>query len=167
MKTTIRNQKLFCLNCGGEQVLPPFPIPIPILTAMMKAFDKMHKNCPKTWKEPECPQNLPVKDKALWWWEHGERGSSSETLWNFFMDRAGMINYPNDPDDFRRCYKLLKAIPEWRSELLEAKDLSGEWSRLIDKWDKLTEMLEEQFRTNKANGMYELMQECIKRPVKS
>jgi hypothetical protein len=64
---------------------------------------------------------------------------------------------PADPDDFRRCYLLIKAVPQWKERLVELKSLSETWSKLVDNWDKLTEMLEEQMRTRKANGMYELM----------
>ena len=160
--TTFRNQKLFCLNCGGEQAIP-YPIPVQMITAMIGAFNKMHKNCPATWKQPEADMSQSEGSRAMWWWNNGERGSSSETIWHCFMDnnRAGQINNPVDPDDFRRCYLLLKAVPEWRKDLFRLKHLSPAWSNLVDNWDKLTEMLEEQFRTKKANGMYELMQECI------
>jgi hypothetical protein len=87
---------------------------------------------------------------------------SSEALWYFFMGHNGARkNYPSDPDDFKRCHKLLKAIPEWRSVLYKAKSLSPEWSRLIDEWDKLEVLFEDLVKTHKDNGMYDLMQKCI------
>jgi hypothetical protein len=45
--TTIRNQSLFCLNCGGEQKLI-YPIPVEEWTKKIDQFNKLHKKCPKT-----------------------------------------------------------------------------------------------------------------------
>lgn len=33
-----------CKRCG-EEYLPNFPIPINLLTSLMKSFEKDHKNC--------------------------------------------------------------------------------------------------------------------------
>ncbi len=75
------------------------------------------------------------------------------------------ISYPYDPDDFSRCYKLLEVVPEWKSELNKLKPLCQEWSNLIDNWDELTRMFEqnnkEQWKNYKKIGMYELMEKCI------
>jgi hypothetical protein len=100
-----------------------------------------------------------------WWLDNGERGISSETM---FQCLSGKIIsndkgcHPHDPDDFKRCYMLLKAIPEWKDDLHKLKDLSIEWSNLVDNWDKLTEMLEEQLSSKQDNGMYELMEKLTK-----
>jgi hypothetical protein len=164
MAVTFRNEKIFCTNCGQEQVVP-FPIQIPILSAMTKAFEKMHKKCKGIWKQPEPDMTLPLTHRMYWWLDNGERGISSETM---FQCLSGKIIsndkgcHPHDPDDFKRCYMLLKAIPEWKNDLYKLKDLSMEWNNLVDNWDKLTEMLEEQLSSKQDNGMYELMEKLIK-----
>ena len=167
MATTIRNQDLFCLNCGGSFHLT-YPIPVNELGKKIKAFDLLHKDCPATWKEPEANQSQSIREKAMWWIANGEHGMSSKTIWNCLMGTKDFsVNYPYDPDDFSRCYKLFKAVPEWRGELYMQKIalLCPEWKNLIENWDKLTEMYEENKRTNWKNhekiGMYELMQKCI------
>ena len=38
------------------------------------------------------------------------------------------------------------------------KKESEVWRRIVENWDKLCEMLEEQMKTGKANGMYEFME---------
>jgi len=166
MATTFRNEKLFCLNCGGAFALQ-FPIAIDVAAKKMKAFDDLHKDCKPTWVEPKADQGKDIRARAMWWIENGEVGASSETMWGCFMENKYFsINHPHDPDDFKRCYKLLQAIPEWKTELYKLKQLSMVWSNLVDNWDKLTEMYEENMKTNWKHyekvGMYELMQECAK-----
>jgi hypothetical protein len=111
-------------------------------------------------------QAQSVYNKAMAWWKYGERGCSSETMWHCFMnDSMSRTDHPYDPDDFSRCYKLLQYVPEWKLKLQKLKSLSPEWSNLVDNWDKLTEMYEENVRTNWKNsnkiGMYEFMKTLI------
>jgi len=168
MATTIRNNSLFCDHCGQSFSLR-FPIPIKDLQAKTKAFELLHKDCPKTWKEPEVDQSKNIKAKALFWFQNGQRGMSSKTMWFCCMNQPiNRISYPYDPDDFSRCYKLLEMVPEWKSDFYMQKIalLSPVWSELIKNWKTLTEMYEENTRTDWKNytkiGMYELMQKCIK-----
>jgi hypothetical protein len=166
MATTIRNQKLFCLNCGGEFALQ-YPLAINEMTKKTKAFDDLHKDCKQTWTEPKADQSKDVQQKAMWWMGSGEKGMSSETMWNCLMGNKNFsVNHPYDPDDFKRCYKLLQAVPEWKAEIHKLKPLSKAWSNLVDNWDKLTEMFEENVRTEwkqyKRIGMYEFMQTLIR-----
>lgn len=166
MATTIRNQKLFCLNCGGEFALQ-YPLAINEMIKKSKAFDDLHKDCKQTWTEPKADQSKDVQQKAMWWMGSGEKGMSSETMWNRLMGNKNFsVNHPYDPDDFKRCYKLLQAVPEWKAELHKLKPLSKAWSNLVDNWDKLTEMFEENVRTEwkqyKRIGMYEFMQTLIR-----
>jgi hypothetical protein len=158
--TTIRNGNLFCLNCGGSHPLG-MPIPIDVMTRKIKAFNVLHADCLKTWKEPVVDQNKTVLEKALFWKTNGEHGLSSMAIWKCLMGYGGnSTDHPYDPDDFYRCYKLLQCVPEWKMELNKVKSLSKEWSNLVDNWDKLTEMLEEQL-SGKENEMYEFMQTLI------
>lgn len=167
--TTIRNEKLLCLNCGGEYKLV-FPMPISGMDSFgskVEQFNKLHKSCKPTWKEPEVDQSKDVIEKAMWWIANGHVGMSSKTMWNCLMNNTKPfpINHPHDPDDFSRCYKLLQAVPEWRKELHKLKPLSKAWSNLVDNWDKLTEMYElnesENWKNYKNTGMYEFMQTLI------
>jgi hypothetical protein len=159
--TTIRNGDLFCLNCGGS-----YKIPMPTFATTMvektDLFNSLHADCAKTWKEPEADQSKGIKEKALFWMSNGQRGMSSETMWSCLMGvTEHRINYPHDPDDFSRCYKLLQFVPEWRLELGKLKTLHPVWEKLVDNWDTLTEMYERNVRENWKHvdeiKMYEFM----------
>ena len=80
--TGFRNEKLFCYHCGESQTMP-VPIHIEIATAMMKAFEKIHKNCKKTWVEPvNDPEGKGELENERWWIANGEHGISSKTMFN-------------------------------------------------------------------------------------
>lgn len=168
MSTTIRNEKLFCENCGQEFPLK-FPLAITEMNKKIKAFDTLHKDCEKTWVEPEADQSKDIEEKANWWITNGRVGMSSKTMWSCFMGvKDFKVNHPYDPDDFSRCYKLLEAVPEWKSPqyMQRLKRLSTAWSNLVDNWDKLTEMYElnvkNEWKNSKEIGMYQLMDKLIR-----
>jgi hypothetical protein len=122
------------------------------------------------------PQNPPLQQTAVSsrffipesaqeWLLKGDRGISSETI---FGAISGLVisscKYPPaDPSDFYRCYKLIKAVPEWKSELHKVAELSKTWKNVIDNWDKLSELLEQIEWRDKgisaSNGMYDFMKQ--------
>ncbi len=162
--TGFRNGKLFCFNCGGSYEII-YPQPASMAAALMLQFSKDHKNCPKTWVEPIAEiEGKTEKQNMDWWLQNGERGISSETMFKYLGGyRVGRSEgHPHDPDDFKRCYKLLNAIPQWKTELHKMKTVSEVWSSLVDNWDKLTQMYEqnvkEEWKNYKKIGMYEFMQ---------
>lgn len=159
MATTIRNSNLFCLNCGEEKVIK-YPIPTEDLVWLIEGFDKKHRSCKKTWKEPVADLEKSTEERMDFWLKYGERGASSETMFQVISGkkiRQSADNHPNDPDDFSRCFKLLDMIPEWKSELYKMKDVSVVWSNLVDNWSKLTEMYLDMILKQKDNGMYDFM----------
>jgi hypothetical protein len=170
MATTIRNEKLFCLNCGGDFALN-FPVPVDEMSKKMKAFDTLHKDCKPTWTEPvnENPEQTE-QFCANWWAENGEQGMSSKTMFNHLSKSLNLRRLkndypctPSDPDDFKRCYKLLQAVPQWKARLNELKTISPVWEKLVDNWDKLTSMYEQNVKEDWKNyeqiGMYQFMKE--------
>lgn len=161
----IRNENLFCTNCGTKHILN-FPISTSLMLRKTELFTELHSDCLKTWEEPTPDLSKSVQEKAMWWIANGEHGNSSKTMWNCFMGNKDFrINHPYDPDDFSRCYKLLEAVPEWKNELEKLKPLSFSWSNLVDNWDKLTDMYEinvkDGWRNSEEVGMYEFMQPLI------
>ncbi|TDD77089.1 hypothetical protein [Flavobacterium caseinilyticum] len=162
MSTTIKNEKLFCTNCGGEFTLK-FPLQIPEMNSKIKLFADLHKDCEQTYVEPVADQSKDIETKALWWIANGHVGLSSKTMWLFFLHQDNpLINHPHDPDDFSRCYKLLEAVPEWKGRILELSKLSLPWKNLAENWEKLTAMYEqnkkEDWKNSEKIGMYEFMQ---------
>ena len=153
----MRNGFPFCENCG-QSFKYELPVSITLITSVWKAFIKEHKYCTKTWIEPTPSDGLSESQRMQFWLSKGERGISSETIYSV-IGRPLRNDYchPLDPDDFYRCYKLLKVIPEWRGKLYKMRSVSNVWNNLVDNWDKLTTMLEEQLENKKPNGMYEFM----------
>lgn len=165
--TTIRNEKLFCLNCGGQHPLG-MPIPIKEMTNKIDAFNVLHKDCVKTWNEPVADINgKTLEENKSWWLLHGEHGISSKNMFAVlsggYSKSDGKLMTPSDPSDFNRCSKLLQAIPQWKNELNKLKQVSETWSKLVDNWDKLETMLVEAkvlWSQNKgASEMYQFMKE--------
>jgi hypothetical protein len=155
----IRNSQFFCTNCGGS-ASPPMQVPVDDFVAASNMFISRHKSCPKEWVEPIPDPALSVNERAMFWMAQGEKGKSSLTIWNCLMGNSNFeISHPFDPDDFRRCYKLLEQVPEWNSRLDQLKELSPQWNRLVKNWNKLTKMLEK-----KDHRMYHFLQSCIAKP---
>ena len=155
--TGFRNGDLFCFNCGGKQVMP-MPMEVSMFSAMAKQFEKNHKACPKRWTPPEPDMSKTMNQRISWWLTEGEHGTSSMWMLHAITGHGKReYGHPHDPDDFRRCYLVLKAVPELREDFAKLAATSATWKNLVDNWDQLTAMLEEQMFTRKANGMYELM----------
>jgi hypothetical protein len=160
----LRNGNIFCFNCGDLHVIQEYT-PIHNMVEIVTGFEERHKDCEKTWQEPEINPDLDLRQKIEWWWNNGERGLSSECMWNCLSGKKNFKVYvPHDPDDFQRAYKLLGAIPEWRTELYKLRELSPQWNKLIANWNKLTRMYEEHIKKDeyKMVDLYDLIQECIR-----
>ena len=162
----LRNQNLFCENCGGKYELKN-PMLFFNYSDKLKAFSELHNDCEKTWTEPEVNQEESAREKAVWWIANGHVGMSSKTMWNHFMGNKDFkINHPYDPDDFSRCYKLLETVPEWKKRVPELATLSPVWKNLSENWDQLTEMYEqnvkEEWINHKSIGMVHFMGILIK-----
>lgn len=164
--TTFRNGNLFCSNCGGEKKLL-LPMVVEKMTDEIDAFNKLHGKCKPTWKQPEVEQSLPSMQKQQFWLDHGERGVSSKTIFSVLSGNEILPRpqwcHPCDPDDFRRCHRLLETVPEWRNKLHLMKDVSTPWSNLVDNWGKLTDMLKDLMSGKKSPDMYNLMQSLIEK----
>lgn len=92
-----------------------------------------------------------LSDEEQEWLCNGERGLSSESIF-YVMTGLNLLgrwgaperNYPHDPDDFKRCELLLRAIPKFRNNLDKMSQLGGPWSRLVPKWDEISRLLEQE-----------------------
>ena len=113
-----------------------------------------------------------IPNNAAIWLAQGETGLSSKAMFTIFtgvnaMGRWGSpeSNYPHDPDDFKRCELLLRAVPEFRSQMYIIRALGGPWEALADNWGKIVDLLNKEipgiFKNDHAHGRapetYELM----------
>lgn len=97
-----------------------------------------------------------------------DTGTSSKVIWSVMnMVTPDYQSPPSDPDDFGRCYRLLKAAPaHWRKHLGLVSQTYPEWSALVREWDTLTEMYErvigptgEGWNVDESKAMYARMNE--------
>ena len=85
-----------------------------------------------------------LSEAAKQWLKTGERGCSSEAIFEVLtgIPISQYSSHPLDPDDFKRCEKLLREVPEFRTRLLEIKSLSTIWRNLVEKWPEIVSLME-------------------------
>lgn len=105
------------------------------------------------------------------WIIEGEVGTSSRTIWAVMMSivtepRRCNQHYdiPHDPDDFSRCYKLIKLFPEWKERLQEVSTVFPKWIPYIREWDKLSKLYLKCVKDwhKHWNEMYDFMRELYR-----
>lgn len=165
--TGFRNEALFCFNCGTSR---PKPVPLSIsdMAMMIEHFNKAHRHCAPVCKQPvnANAEHMTERGNILWWLEYGEHGLSSKTMAIHLADpflvpilpQPSRKTAPVDPDDFKRCEWLLQAVPQFRQRLGQMKQAGPVWRNLVENWDTLRTMLDEQLQ-GKQNNMYEFMKE--------
>jgi len=96
------------------------------------------------------------------WIVKGRVGISSKTMWAVLQGIDYIGDKPYDPNDFSRCYKLVKQCNLTEQDLQKISRTLPYWKPYIDNWQKLTEMYEQNDKENWVNskkiGMYEFMQ---------
>ena len=111
-----------------------------------------------------------LQKRALDWIANKETGISSLTIWAVMMDAVDLNNkdsqadydVPYDPDDFRRCRELLDYIPEWRERLPEVAEKFSEWKPLVENWNKLDTLYDEEAPSGSAPNLYTLLDKLAK-----
>lgn len=149
-----------CGTCQHEWALGFLPMPA-------EAFGKLtHARCPGCGsKKVLCGEAAKATNvgEAYAWLQNGDTGISSRTIWYTLMHRnfppRDWPDIPADPDDFGRCYRLLKVMPEWRARLPEVALRFPSWKPLVDAWDELTLLYEKELPTGRATNLYQRMQE--------
>jgi hypothetical protein len=104
--------------------------------------------------------------KILNWLATGETGESSKSI-AFFMagQMYNVYPHPYDPADFKRCLKLLIAVPEIRPRLSEMRSIDKYWKALIEHWyelekcfmEEVPEWLTDNHSKKSAPKTYDLM----------
>lgn len=94
---------------------------------------------------------MNLSREANEWLRTGERGLSSEAIFSKLTGinilsphPLGNAPHPYDPDDFQRCEKLLRAVPDFRARLNEMRKCSKEWNSLVENWDKIVTQFEKE-----------------------
>lgn len=83
------------------------------------------------------------------WIVSGDTGISSKTIWAALMgvpyttyDGRPADDIPYDTGDFGRCYRLVKRCDITKDELKEVVAVHKDWKPIIDNWDKLCSLYE-------------------------
>ena len=149
-----------CLRCGKVEPMP-LPMPADAFGPWSEYAGAVHQHCKDTGR-------VDAAATSVGEWFHGhDTGVSSLATYRHMMliPRLNRYsNYPSDPSDFGRCYRLLKIEPSWRARIGEMAQYGKEWAALVDAWDELTAMYEEAIASGAkmATGMYERMKELTK-----
>lgn len=151
-----------CLNCGDKHMLV-LPGLIAEVGAALGFFGARHERCRPIWQRPKPADDMSHEDRISFWLTHGNRGKSSETMFNTFMPKHQIFGTsgfsiarfsPYDIADFQRCSELLTWVPGFRKDLPRMRDVSDTWQRLITYWDQMEGML--------ATQQYEKLNDLIK-----
>lgn len=141
-----------CLHCGIEQKVA-MPCSINVLVGASNGFIEDHKDC-----EPsEAGESRFDYSDEYEWRNSWDTGLSSLVIWGVFKNYSYKPATPLDPADIGRCFRLLAVAPkEWRQNLERVGDANPEWRGLIDRWDELEKLYEEE----RWEDLYEAMKEC-------
>lgn len=146
----------FCNRCG-EGLNIPLPQRVEVIVAASKAFTKAHANC-KPLATPMKESNISIYD-----WAHGrDTGTSSLTIYSIITGNKshhGGYDIPHDPDDFGRCYRLLKSFPWLKASFHKVGERCPEWKPYISAWDELERLYEEELPSGRCPKLYQRMQE--------
>jgi len=152
-----------CGDCGHDWAMGFAPISIDLFAKLAKA-----SLCPACGSKhvltgPQ-PKTTDEGDPVAWL-ANGDTGTSSMTIWHVLMGKpkpANGVNPPWDPSDFGRCYRLLKVMPSWRARMSEVAVRYPVWGPLVEAWDELTALYEEELPTGRAPKLYAKMKALLK-----
>jgi hypothetical protein len=149
-----------CLRCGKDEKMPQ-PMPAMAFTSWAEYQGALHQGCKDTGR-------VDFVATSVGGWIHGhDTGISSKAIWLHMMgmprERVVFGDYPLDPSDFGRCYRLLALEPSWRGRIGEMAQYSQAWSALAGAWDELTAMYEAALADEKKQApvMYGRMRALI------
>lgn len=148
-----------CSACGHEWAVCAVPADADVVVKAIKAFGKCRMCRTKTGKTlmNRRPRKMTNADPLTWLLYSFDTGTSSEAMYYAITGmpprtRSGgwgewRPGVPNDPGDFGRCYRLLKAMEphDWRGKWLhKVPEAFPEWAPFIAAWDELTALYEEE-----------------------
>jgi len=131
----------------------------------------------KAWQkvvEAEVAARHP-EDPELQWLRGADTGSSSKTIFSILcrpdLRHAAVAgnfrpDIPYDPDDFSRCYRLVRDL-KWRDRLPEVAKANPSWAPFVERWDELASLFQEASKKQKVDdqktkslALYEALKAC-------
>jgi hypothetical protein len=165
---------LQCLHCGNTHDMK-LPQPAGAVLALSGWFRGEHIDCELSEKgeactyclefghKPEACERLDVTTPQEWM-VGPDTGTSSMTICRVALGEIPTRpNPPIDPDDFGRCYRLLKLFPHFRARLSDVAAQYPAWGPLVREWDALTSLYEEELKSpsGMAPKLYKRMQDLL------
>jgi hypothetical protein len=88
---------------------------------------------------------MKLSEAAVEWLADGEQGLSSRAIFNHLaLGRpVSPFDYPHDIDDYQRCERLLRAVPELRKSFPSMANVGPHWPPLIEAWAEVARLLDE------------------------
>lgn len=98
------------------------------------------------------------------WFVSRDTGSSSETMAAIHLGAEnGRFNPPLDPSDFGSCYRLLEKAPSIRESFSRIGQLCPAFKPLLDNWDELCDLFQQEASSGRAPRLYRRMQDLLER----
>ncbi len=101
-------------------------------------------------------QKIEITPAMIAWLANGKRGVSSDAIFTHVtgMDALGPWPpyHPSDPDDMTRCRRLLESCPAIAKEFHRMSVVSDVWARLVDAWDSLCVLMDEEAPAWREDG---------------
>jgi hypothetical protein len=94
------------------------------------------------------------------WFLEGNVGESSKAIVSQICTNGMRSDYPYDPSDFARCYKLLHECPFLNKKFKPVmRKVSPIWKAYIKNWDLMTALYEREIHnvSGYAPELYDLM----------
>jgi len=163
--TPIRVTCRDCRKVSDVEVVTEAPIEVAIASmraARCPACRSANLGLGGSYDDPP-PVTAPLTDRAAWWLQRGDTGTSSLTI--FQVLRNGTPSHPDipyDPEDFQRCKQLLDLIPEWRRRLPEVSKRFPWWQPYVDAWDEMEALYAAEVQTGRCEKLYTRMKELEK-----
>jgi len=102
-------------------------------------------------------RNTTLSDAAVKWLAQGERGASSNSMFDNLLRKKARADkdHPHDTSDFRRCRLLVEQVPEIKALLPEMARVSPEWASLVAAWDHICAAMDNEFPDWRDGGRHE------------
>lgn len=169
---TISQIRVTCADCKhvfDADVVTNAPISVAIASMEAVRCPSCHSdNCGLGGNYDDAPPvTMPIEHRIQWWKQRGEHGTSSNTIYSAFMGgQPRDVNWPLDPDDFRRCKQLLDLVPEWRTDLGKVSEAYPWFAPMISQWGEIERLYLSEIETGVCRKTYGFMkplcEECLR-----
>lgn len=154
-------QFVHCQKCQHEWIAVWLPMDADKAAKVLRAASACQMCGEDGVKMGKYPHPTPQGDPVAWL-TGGDTGTSSKTIWFVMMGRESTERYfwpspPSDPSDFGRCHRLLRLMPSWRQRLPEVSAKYPKWQGLVEHWDELTSLYEDELANGQKNKHGERM----------